>query len=924
MTGELPKQYDPDRCERSWYGRWESAGWFRARPNPDRAPYCITIPPPNVTGELHMGHAVQHAIHDNVIRRKRMQGYEALVLPGTDHAGIATQMKVEEQLHQEEGRTRHDLGREGLLERIRAWRETYGEAIYDQMRKLGCSYDWGRSRFTLDDGYVDAVLKAFERFHDKGWIYRGIRMINWCPRCGSVISDLETEEILTQGRLWHIRYPGLDGGPDVVVATTRPETMLGDTGVAVHPDDERWKAAVGGRVRLPLMDRPIPIVADDHADPEMGSGAVKVTPAHDPNDYEIGSRHGLPQIPVIDFDGVMTSRAGPYAGQDRYECRKNVVAALASAGLLMTTEDYEHAVPHHDKCGTVIEPLPMEQWFMDMKPLADKVRPHLDGRAEAQVAYVPDRYRSYALEWLDNIRDWALSRQIWWGHRIPAWYCADCSGGGLEPVTGYGRDEALAAGAFRVSVEGGARPLVAVEAPEACPECGGRRIVQDPDVLDTWFSSALWPFATLGWPDSTEDLEYFHPTDLMITDRQILYLWVLRMVMTALEFVDEIPFRTVLVHPTVFTRDGRRMSKSLGTGLNPLDLVRLYGADATRWSLLAQCGSTQDMRFDADVADNEVKESLSAESGRRFCNKLWNSARYVLMNLDGQAARSSPAPPEDLADRWIRSRLARTVQLVDKAQEACRFGEATRALHDFLWRDYCDWYIELAKPRLLAGSPAERDQVRGALVSVLEQALRLMHPIMPFVTEELWQQLPVDDKAESLMIASWPVAEEEDLDDDAEREMAFLQEVISAARTIRSELNVPRGRKVALVISTDGSEGASALDRHRVYLEALAGAESIEIGAGLPQPPSSGSAVVGEVELFIPLEGLIDVDAETRRLRKEIDKLQGLVHGLERKLGNEAFLAKAPAAVVEKERLRQEECRASLARLSSSLEMLAN
>ncbi len=924
MSGELPKRYDPERCERSWYGRWESAGWFGARPNPDRTPYCITIPPPNVTGELHMGHAVQHAIHDNVIRRKRMQGYEALVLPGTDHAGIATQMKVEEQLHQEEGRTRHDLGREGLVERIRAWRETYGEAIYDQMRKLGCSYDWERSRFTLDDGYIAAVLEAFRRFHEKGWIYRGTRMINWCPRCGSVISDLETEEIPTQGRLWHIRYPGLDGGPDVVVATTRPETMLGDTGVAVHPGDERWKAALGGQVMLPLMDRPIPIVADEHADPEMGSGAVKVTPAHDPNDYEIGSRHGLEQIPVIGFDAVMTSRAGAYAGQDRYECRKNVVAALESAGLLVTTEDYEHAVPHHDKCGTVIEPLPMEQWFMDMKPLAEKVRPHLDGRAAAQVSYLPDRYRGYALEWLDDIRDWALSRQIWWGHRIPAWYCADCSGEGLEPVSGYGRDEALAAGAFRVSVEGGARPLVAVEAPAACPECGGRRIVQDPDVLDTWFSSALWPFATLGWPDTTEDLEYFHPTDLMITDRQILYLWVLRMAMTALEFVGQIPFRTVLVHPTVFTRDGRRMSKSLGTGLNPLDLVRLYGADATRWSLLAQCGSTQDMRFDADVADNEVKESLSAESGRRFCNKLWNSARYVLMNLDGQGAPSTDAPLEDLADRWICSRLARTVQLVDQAQESCRFGEATRALHDFLWRDYCDWYIELAKPRLLAGSPSERGQVRGVLVSVLEQALRLMHPIMPFVTEELWQQLPVEDKAESLMIASWPVAEEGDLDDDAEREMAFLQEVISAARTIRSELNVPRGRQVALVISTTGPESASILDRRRAYLQALVGAESIEVGVGLPQPPSSGSAVVGEVQVFIPLEGLIDVDAETRRLRKEIDKLQGLAQGLQRKLGNEAFLSKAPASVVEKERLRQEECRASLARLSSSLEMLGN
>ena len=670
MSDELPKRYDPERFERSWYGRWESAGWFRARPNPERTPYCITIPPPNVTGELHMGHAVQHAIHDNVIRRKRMQGYEALVLPGTDHAGIATQMKVEEQLLEEEGKTRHDLGREGLLERIRAWRETYGEAIYDQMRKLGCSYDWERSRFTLDDGYVAAVLKAFERFHEKGWIYRGTRMINWCPRCGSVISDLETEEIPTRGRLWHIRYPGLDGGPDVVVATTRPETMLGDSGVAVHPGDERWKAAVGGKVMLPLMDRPIPIVADDYADPEMGSGAVKVTPAHDPNDYEVGARHGLEQILVIDFDAVMTARAGAFAGQDRYECRKNVVAALESADLLVTTEDYEHAVPHHDKCGTVIEPLPMEQWFMDMKPLAARIRPHLEGEGAAQVAYVPDRYRGYALEWLDNIRDWALSRQIWWGHRIPAWYCVDCSGGGLEPLGGNGRDEALADGAFRVSVEAGARPIVSLEPPSACPECGGARLVQDPDVLDTWFSSALWPFATLGWPESTEELDYFHPTDLMITDRQILYLWVLRMVMTAVEFVDEIPFRTVLVHPTVFTRDGRRMSKSLGTGLNPLDLVRLYGADATRWSLLAQCGSTQDMRFDADVVDNEVKVSLSAEAGRRFCNKLWNSARYVLMNLDGRAEPPPAAPSEDLADRWIRSRLARTVQLTDEAQEA--------------------------------------------------------------------------------------------------------------------------------------------------------------------------------------------------------------------------------------------------------------
>ena len=925
MKTELPTKYDPKHHESTWYARWEKAGYFRARPNPDRKPYCITIPPPNVTGELHMGHAMQHTIHDNVIRRKRMQGYETLCLPGTDHAGIGTQMKVEEELYRQEGKTRHEVGREGLVERIWAWREKYGNAIYDQLRKLGCSYDWERSRFTLDDGYVAAVLKAFESFYENGWIYRGTRMINWCPKCGTVISDLETEERLTQGKLWHIRYPGLDGAPHVTVATTRPETMLGDTGVAVHPSDARWKDAVGRQVLLPLMERPIPIVADDYADPEMGSGAVKVTPAHDPNDYEVGARHGLAQIVVIGFDGRMTEHAGAWAKLDRFECRKQVVVALEAAGLLVQIDDHEHAVPHHDKCGTIIEPLPMEQWFMNMEALADKARAHLQGSTEvAQVRYRPDRYRGYALEWMDNIRDWTLSRQIWWGHRIPAWYCADCSGPGLAPLSGYDREQALRVGAFRVSVAAGARPIVATRQPDACPECGGTDLVQDPDVLDTWFSSALWPFATLGWPELTADLAYFHPTDLMITGRDILHLWVLRMIMTAAQFLDQIPFRQVLIHPTILTKDGKRMSKSLGTGLDPLDLVRLYGADATRYSLLAQCGATQDVRFDAEVEDNVVKSSASAEAGRNFCNKLWNAARYVLMSLDGDVTPVSGAGTGELADRWILSRLAQTIRIVDEAQDTFRLSDVTRSLHDFLWRDYCDWYIELAKPRLLCGPSQDRVLVQGILVHVLEQALRLMHPIMPFLTEEIWQQLPLTwaERPDSLMIASWPTPDADAIDPAAEADMTFLQEVISAARTIRSELSVPQSKKIQLVLVAGSAGTLDRLQAHADYVQALVGAESIDIGIGLQQPPSSGSAVVGDIEIYVPLEGLIDTEAEGRRLRKEVDKFQGLITGLDKKLANAGFLKKAPAAVVDKERRRREEYEANLQKLTSSLEVL--
>ena len=922
----LEKTYDPRVVEAKWYAQWEANGFFEApTPASGDGGFCITIPPPNVTGELHMGHAIQHAIHDAVTRHRRMQGFATLCLPGTDHAGIATQMKVEEELARLEGKTRYDIGREALMERIWAWKERYGNTIYDQLRKLGCSYDWKRSRFTLDDDYAEAVLNAFEHFHANDWIYRGTRMINWCPSCGTVISDLETEEIELHGHLWHIRYPSVDGDLDVVVATTRPETMLGDTAVAVHPTDGRWQQAVGGRLWLPLMDREIPIVADEYADPEMGSGAVKVTPAHDPNDYEVGQRHELEQIQVIDFDGSMTAAAGAYAGLDRYACRDRVVEALEAQGLLVKIEDHEHAVPHHDKCGTVIEPLPMEQWFMDMKPLAKKARPHIESAA---VQYVPDRFREYALEWLDGIRDWALSRQIWWGHRIPAWYCTQCSAEGLIPLGGLAREQALAEGSFRVSVQGGARPVVSTSPPGPCPDCSGSDWVRDPDVLDTWFSSALWPFATLGWPQSGNDLAFFYPTDLMITGRDILYLWVLRMVMTSLEFTEQVPFKTVLVHPTVLTKDGRRMSKSLGTGLNPLDLLDLYGADATRYSLLHQAGAGQDIRFDAEIADNKVKSSLSAKAGRNFCNKLWNAARFVLMNLDGYRAAAGVPASDVLADRWIRSRLAFTIEQVSVLFDAYRFSDVTRALYEFLWNDYCDWYLELAKVRLQGADADDKALTQQLLVEVLEQALRLMHPVMPYVTESLWQALPRQSGSstlgESIMVAEWPASRVTDRDEEAEEEMDLLKDVVSSVRTIRSELNVPPGKKVRVVLSAPSQARQQPLEDVREYIAVLTGAEDVEIGVGLQQPPSSGSAVVRDLDVFVPLAGLIDLEAERGRVAKEIAKLQGLLKGLDKKLGQPSFLEKAPAEVVERERLRKDEYGENLQKLEASLQALSS
>jgi len=746
-------------------------------------------------------------------------------------------------------------------------------------------------------------------------------MINWCPECRTVISDLETEERDLDGLLWHIRYPGLKGGPDVVVATTRPETMLGDTGAAVHPSDKRWSEAVGQQDVVPLVDRAIPIVPDEYADPEMGSGAVKVTPCHDPNDYAIGKRHELEQIQVIGFDGIMTEEAGRFAGLDRYACRKQLIAELDEAGLLVEVADHPHAVPHHDKCGTVIEPLPMEQWFMNMEALAQKTRSIL---TSGQISYVPDRFNAYAIKWLDNIRDWALSRQIWWGHRIPAWYCLECSRDGLIPMGGLDPEKAFAEGSFRVSVADGAKPHVRVQKPEACPDCGGRSWVQDPDVLDTWFSSALWPFATLGWPEKTESLSYFYPTDLMITGRDILYLWVLRMVMTSIECRDEIPFKTVLVHPTILTKDGRRMSKSLGTGLNPLDLVDLYGADATRFSLLAQAGAVQDVRFDAEVKDNVVQSSASAEMGRNFGNKVWNAARFVTMNMDGYVPGTAERGCDELADRWIWSRLAQTIAEVNSRMEAYRFSDVIRALYDFLWRDYCDWYLELAKGRLQADQPELRQPVQRNLVEILETALRLLHPVMPFMTESLWQALPkVDNSVESIVVSSWPEPLDGLIDPEAERNMDRVQEIVTAVRTIRSEMNVPPATRIPVVLSLPNENGIGEFEAIAPLVKGLVRASETTVGVSLVPPPASGSAVVGSLEIFVPLEGIIDLEVERARLEKEVAKFEKLVQSMNGKLSNEKFIANAPADVVEKERGRLVEYGDTLESLRDSLRRIS-
>ncbi|MGE5597813.1 MAG: valine--tRNA ligase [Bacteroidota bacterium] len=887
MANDLAPIYNPQIVEDRWYEYWLARRYFHAAVNPAKEPFCIVIPPPNVTGALHLGHAFDMTIQDVLIRWRRMQGREALWLPGTDHAGIATQAVVERELARE-GVRKEDLGREKFLARVWAWKEKYGGTIIRQLKRLGCSCDWERERFTMDEGCSTAVREVFLRLYEKGLIYRGSYLINWCPNCRTTISDIEVEHEERQTSLWHLRYPYTDGSGYIEVATTRPETMLGDTAVAVNPQDERYAGAVGKTVRLPLMDRPIPVVADEYVDMTFGTGAVKVTPAHDPNDWEIARRHDLPLVTVIGFDGRLTKEAGRFAGLPREEGRRRVVEALEAGGYLVKTEPYTHAVGRCYRCDTVIEPLLSEQWFVRMRPLAE---PAMRAVETGAIEFVPERFTRIYLAWLENIRDWCISRQLWWGHRIPVWYCADC---GAEIAA---RDE-----------------------PGSCAKCGGKRLEQDPDVLDTWFSSALWPFETLGWPKSTPELDYFYPTSVLVTGRDIIFFWVARMIFMGLEFMGDRrpappdrpfaasrPFRKVMIHGLILDKDGKKMSKSRPeTSIDPQEVIEKYGADTLRFSMLVGNTPGQDLRFYWE----------KVEGGRNFANKIWNAARFVLMNLNDYRGGEPSREDLALADRWILSRLQRVTDETTAALERFDPGAAASLLYDFIWSEFCDWYIETAKARLNAGG-AGRIAAQYLLFRVLSQAMRLLHPFMPFITEEIWQHLP--HEGASIMIAPWPEPDGNLLDAEAEQEMGDLMEIVRAIRNIRAEAGVAPGKRISAIIQA-GSGRRDALERSRAYLMGLAALGQLEfIAEGEAKPDRAMSAVAGGAQIFLPLADLVDLEKERARLRKELENAEAEAARLEARLATEGFVAKAPPAVVEKERGKLAEIKEKREKLAARL-----
>ncbi|KYH31841.1 valine--tRNA ligase [Neomoorella mulderi] len=875
----LDKVYDPKAVEEKWYRYWTEAGYFRGPlPAAGQQPFSIVMPPPNVTGSLHLGHALDNTLQDILTRWHRMRGDATLWVPGTDHAGIATQARVEEELAKE-GLSKYDLGREKFLERVWAWKNEYGNRITRQLRLLGTSCDWSRERFTMDEGCSRAVREVFVRLYEKGLIYRGNYIINWCPRCHTTISDIEVEHEEEAGRLWYIRYPFKDGSGGITVATTRPETMLGDTAVAVNPEAERYRGLIGKTLVLPLVNREIPLIADSYVDPSFGTGAVKITPAHDPNDFEVAARHNLPAITVIGKDAVMTEEAGPYAGMERYACRQRIVEDLKNKGFLVKVEDHTHAVGHCYRCGTVVEPLVSPQWFVRMAPLA---APAIQAAKEGKVRFIPERFTKIYLNWLENIRDWCISRQLWWGHRIPVWYCQQCG-----------------------------EEICAVADPEECPACGSTALEQDPDVLDTWFSSALWPFSTLGWPEDTPELKTFYPTSVLVTGRDIIFFWVARMLFMGLEFMGQVPFREVFIHGLVLDAQGRKMSKSLGNGVDPMEVIEKYGADCLRFMLVTGNTPGNDLRFHPE----------RLEGTRNFTNKIWNAARFALMNLED--FKPVPLEPKDLAlpDRWILSRLNGLIREVTEGLEAYEIGEVARLLYDFFWGEFCDWYIELIKPRLYGKDQKARQVAQGVLVEVLGKSLQLLHPFMPFITEEIWQHLP--GKRESIMISSWPRVLPERDDNDAEKAMELVMAVIRAIRNLRSEMNVPPGRSAGVILVTASGEDRQTLQEASGYLEVLAAASPVEVKAALPQPPArAATAVTGGVQVFLPLAGLIDLEKEQARLEKELQNTRAELEKVEKKLARVDFRTKAPAAIVAKEEAKAAELKSKVAALSQRLSFL--
>ncbi len=865
----LEKTYDPAKAEDKWYNYWLEKNYFAPVEDPEGEmdTFSIVMPPPNITGQLHMGHALDNTLQDILTRWKRMHGYRSLWLPGTDHASIATEVKVVDKL-QSEGIEKDEVGREGFLEKAWEWKAEYGDRITNQLKKLGSSCDWSRERFTMDEGCSEAVKEVFIKLYEKELIYQGDYIVNWCPSCHTTLSDIEVEHEEKEGKFYHIKYPYKDREGFITVATTRPETMLGDTAIAVHPSDERYKDLIGEKVILPLMDREIEIIADEYVDSEFGTGMVKVTPAHDPNDFEIGRRHDLEIIKVIDEDANMSEAAGRYAGLDRYDCRKKVVEDLTELGLLIKTEEHVHNVGECYRCDTVIEPLVSKQWFVKMKPLAE---PAIQAVKDGTIKFVPERFSKVYMNWMENIRDWCISRQLWWGHRIPVWYCKDCG-----------------------------EVIVAREEPDECPSCQSSNLKQDEDVLDTWFSSALWPFSTLGWPEDTDDLSSFYPTDVLVTGRDIIFFWVARMIFMGLEFMDEEPFADVYIHGLIRDSQGRKMSKSLGNGIDPLEIVEKYGADALRFTLITGNTPGNDMRF--------REERL--EASRNFANKIWNASRFILMNMEDfelNDVEEKDLKPT-LADRWIESRLNTVSAEIDEALEDYNFGEMAGSLYDFIWNEFCDWYIELIKARLYQDQdPTAKLTAQYYGLTILEKILCLLHPVMPFITEEIWQKLPGTEG--SIMNSDWPEKTESDADEVSEEKMELIMNVIKSIRNIRNEMKVNPGKRIEAVLSAE-SKKVEILEEGREYIENLARIKDLTVGGeNIDKPDKVSTSIVNEVEVILPLKGMIDLDKELKRLEKEIEDVEFEINRAKGKLNNEGFVNKAPEHLVEAEKKKLEEYR---------------
>ena len=873
----IAKQYNPAQVEDRLYQFWLDKGYFHAEPDPEKEPFTIVIPPPNVTGQLHMGHALDETLQDILIRYKRMQGYCTLWIPGTDHAGIATQIKVEENLRVNEGLTRYDLGREKFLERVWDWKKTYGDRIINQLKKIGSSCDWDRERFTMDEGCSKAVREVFVNLYNKGLIYQGSRIINWCPHCITALADAEVEHVEQAGHFWHIKYPIKDSDDYIIIATTRPETLLGDTAVAVNPDDERYKALVGKTLILPLVDREIPVIADEYVDKEFGTGCVKITPAHDPNDFEVGKRHNLEMIKVLNDDATINERGGKYQGMDRYEARKAIVEDLDKAGLLVKIEEHSHNVGQCYRCSTTVEPIISKQWFVKMKPLAE---PAIEAVKSKETEFVPERFSKTYMNWMENVFDWCISRQLWWGHRIPAFYCDSCG-----------------------------ETTVSKEDITVCPKCGAK-VHQDEDVLDTWFSSALWPFSTLGWPDKTKELDYFYPTSVLVTGYDIIFFWVARMIFSGMEHMGKAPFKHVFIHGLVRDSQGRKMSKSLGNGIDPLEIIDKYGADALRFTLATGNAPGNDMRFYIE----------RVEASRNFANKIWNASRFTLMNLDITENKLPDEKELQLEDKWILSKYNTLVKEVTDNLDKFELGVAVSKLYDFLWDNFCDWYIELVKPRLFDKENPTAKTAQYVLTYVLSNTMKLLHPFMPFITEEIWQHLP--HEGESIMVSAFPKFDESLCFEAEEKQTEMIMAAVVAIRNRRAEMNVPPSKKAQVIIVTDREE---IFKKGSAYFEKLASAQSVTVQSAKENISENAVNIVVEgAEIFMPLGELVDKDKEIERLNKEKVRLEGEIKRVDSKLNNQGFVAKAPQKVIDEEKEKGIMYKEMLDKVLKSLEEMQN